>query len=295
MTTWNTLADMASSLRLRSSVSNLESLRKEIKKKMASLHPDRNGGKFKSEKSQQRYHELTSALEFIDSMKQSTALVPVNQYAEIVKAVVDALESPKERRLAETKAEYRKDAANETVARYRLPMISSGAFSTLFVFLLSFPSTFKDNPLFHFFVATQIGLYVTGYLLFCSAGMFLWSRLSEYRDKEWVDFLSTDEGGKNILGSVILFSKSESSSNGIKFTFDEFVKAIGSRLHNSLPRLPFRSKFLSLQATEKLASYHLQQFESRKIIRRVEENAIDTVYQIDSEVARMVRNKYPYR
>src|SRR5262245_11907316 len=91
MQQWHTIADVAKHFGLDAHVTQ-ETLRDELKRRLAQLHPDRNGGEFRSSSEKAEYLQLQSALTFVDDFAQtSTAMVPISQLPAVIEAVTRAL------------------------------------------------------------------------------------------------------------------------------------------------------------------------------------------------------------
>ena len=94
---WIDIEDLKTNLKLKSSSENPTELRKEIRQKMKSIHPDGNDGKFESKKLEEEFNKLSDAKDFIDQQASNNALVPVKQLPSIIKAINEAQLQPVEK------------------------------------------------------------------------------------------------------------------------------------------------------------------------------------------------------
>jgi len=284
---WLSRADLVSELGLKSSPSDADALRSEIRTEIAELHPDHNNGVFASADDQPRYQRLVEALDYLDH-PPSTALIPIHEVPALVAAVRQALvpqqpaHSP-----AQARAEFRDLARAELHQHLSLPRIGSGVFASACAFLLTVGDKLNDNPIFGGFLQTRTGSMTVAMLLLYSALFFVMTWWMEQRASAQHEWLATEGGRREIFARVLQEQERRGAGaedTAARFSFSQVVRAI---LVLSRPRLPFPfiKTRISRSAAEKLAKAHLDELEAREVVRKASTKRLDVIYEIAPEAA----------
>ena len=283
MTDWQSIADMTHDLGLKSSLGDTEALRSEIRREIIKVHPDQNGGHFANPEDEARYQQLVAGLEFLGKMS-STALVPIQDITALVVAVREAIQTKQSGQTPEqSRAEFREVARAELQHRLLLPRIGSGAFAATTAYLLANGDKLGSNPILgRGLKGEQASLFLFG-LLFYSAVFFVMTWWMEQRASAQYEWLATEAGRRFIFARLLesIYSRTKRDGDTVNFSLSEFVDAIiGPPRRASL--FLFMSSKISPAAAEKLAKAHLDELESRGVIRKSNGKQIELVYEMDS-------------
>jgi hypothetical protein len=287
MVSWDSLTDLVRDFRLNANPDDRDAVRRELRKALAAIHPDRNGGKFARPEDETRYQRLTEVMEYVERTR-STALVPISEIPALVAAIRQAIESSP----AQARTEFRELARVQLHDRLTLPRVGSGVFAAICGFLLTFDDKFKDDPLFGFWVKSGTGRMTTAVALFYSALLFIMTWWMEQRAAAQAEWLATEEGRRAVLSRVLhkAASRSTASKRAKRFSFSDVVAQIRERtMHGPFPLL-FLTRRLSLAAAEKLAKANLDELEARGILRKVDSKRLDILYEIDSDAVEETLN-----
>jgi hypothetical protein len=286
MATWKSFADLKRDLGLENGL-EVEAVKKSVRQELSTLHPDRHGGKFESASDEERFHILTAALAYCESGR-STALVPVEDIPALVTAIAQAISTAQAPTLAQQRGEYR-ETVRADLHRHAIPMrIGSGVFAGVCTGLLAVSKQFADDPLLGMWIASPMGRLVLLSMALYAGIFFVMSWWSEQKQGARLEWLSTDEGRRAVLGSV-LSRLSEQPSGALEFSYSDFVDAIQDRPRKRSP-FSFASGRLSVSAAEKLANLHLSELEKNGAIRRLDGVRLEPRYAVDSNIRKELAN-----
>lgn len=171
-------------------IEDVKELRKELRNKLAKVHPDKTGGKFAGNAQQRDHDEITAAIDFIDN--ESTDIILSNKnLVELIKKV-DELSLLKEKEEIKVKEQYNQLLENHidsSVIRYQKKhtslKISSLVAITLISSIWAFPSIVLEHPVLkNIFVLDSIPFTVAWICSIVFAGyIWLYSKSIEKEDK----------------------------------------------------------------------------------------------------------------
>ena len=267
-TDWQSPADLAEELGLRSDPTNTEALRGEIVQEMRHIHPDRNGGSFAKPTDESRYNRLCEARDYVD-VATSTSLVPIRNAAVLASAVREALLATEAKKSSsEERAEFRDIARTQLRQQLFLPRISSGIFGAACGFLLAFGNTFKDNLILNKWLGSPDSFAVLLSLLCLSAIAFLTTWSLEQREARRIEWLTTEDGRRYIFRRFLSRRAPVDGEAPAVFSLSDVVDAIcdperASPLLRLNRLLLLRSQWTSVDraAGESLAMSHLDELE----------------------------------
>lgn len=293
--TWTSTEQIVKALRLVSQPDDFDGLKRELRTKLAELHPDKNGGAFSSPEDEGRYNGVSSAYEFVNlATRESTALIPVTQLPAIIKAVRDAQLAPTQLQVGQLRAECREESRLDTHNRYALPRIGSGVFAAICASLFTFSGSLAEHPVLGTLAKSttfQVSLLVlAGY-----AGMFfLLTWVRERREDALADYLMSEKARREIFDQILRNTHTVSedatprqfSVRNVMYVMEE---RWGGRYHHHSPLYMFRSLFLGNRGVkpaliEKIAQIHLLELEKRGAIHRVETPSMDSLYEFDKQL-----------
>jgi ribosomal protein S25 len=298
---WRSTEDVIRSLKLSSDSKDFNALKRELRTRLAEVHPDKNGGQFADEATEAEYNKISAAYEFITHASDDAhALIPVTQLPAIIKAVREAQVAPTQTQINSLKAECRTESRAMAHDRHLLPKIGSGVFAAICAFLFTFSGSLADHPLLGMYAKNpmvQIGLLVVA----ASSGFFFimtWSR--ERREEAKVEWLMSDQGRRDIFDKLLREARDPMSGRRKgQFTARQVVDAImeKSGLHyrssvSIMASFLFSRRGLSISVAEKITEVHLLELEKRGAIRRVEDPSIEAVYEFEDKVIKSATDEY---
>lgn len=251
-----------------------EEVKKELKKLIKKVHPDRNHGDFKNEKDKELFMEIQAALEFLEG-NVNTSLATKNDITALTKVLKDLAVTRKDEVVAESIAKKGsslttklQDSITAFHKQNTTPKITSIVATTIITALWVFPSTVKDHPLlgalYHynkeFTIVWLFSLFTMG---------LLWLRIksSERRDEQ-IKRSYKLEATQNFIFS--LFTK-WMSANHRNFSIRDNKRVISFSKDDMISFLITRYNFFQrrLRGTE-----NRHHFEIEKIIKDLEEGGI---------------------
>lgn len=247
-----------------------------LKKQLASIHPDKNGGKFNNDDEEKRYHLLREAIEFVEEqMKNDNALVLLNRLPAIIESISDAIAKKREPTSAEITSAFIVDYKERNRRQLLLPKITSGILAGISSFLFFFAGQLNDHPVLKNLFSTneKIIPYGTLYLSFIFGISFVMCWFMEGRSNEKVEFLMSDAG----LNDFFRFLCAEMQLKDGMYTFSS----------NKIRRSGlFENRFHIHDHTviDKLISINIQKLIERKIVKEIERPDLDRWYEIDQTI-----------
>ena len=290
---WTTTDEIVKELRLESTPDDFESLKRELRLRLASCHPDKTGGAFSSKDDETQFNTVAAAYEFVNqASRESRALIPVTQLPAIIKAVRDAQLAPSGPSTSQLRSECRVESRLTARSQYSFQRIGSGVFAAICVFLFTFSGSLAEHPILSPLAKNsfaQLGLLSLAGV----AGLFfVMTWIGEKRQEARVEWLMSGNGRRELFEELINETHDHTSpSKPRRFTSRNLVDLIlwrSPRCHSN----PYGNLFeilsleprVSLSLAEKIAEIHIPELEKRNAIRRVDDPSIDAVYEINEQV-----------
>ena len=63
---WDSVQSLVREFNLQVDTTDIDSIRAELRRHQAELHPDKTGGSFRSQTDEERFHRLSKAIEYLD-------------------------------------------------------------------------------------------------------------------------------------------------------------------------------------------------------------------------------------
>jgi hypothetical protein len=289
---WTSIAEVAEDFGFPQYRADADNLKRELRKIITRLHPDRTGGVFKTKRSEERFHQAMAADEFIELNRTvNTSLVPIGALKEIVE-VIGRINSTANQETSTTLSHRYSLEEKYTLSRKLFPAkISSGAISSIILFILAFPKTFADSPILGEFVHNNefqmlslLGLAFFGFFFILT---YVGERIIESR----IDY-AMSEGALQRLMREIQYRASHDDG---KITFSNLVDAM-SELMGSAPSWKRRNNFIEAfrmiqfipsrpdrTAIEKATLVQTQRLVENGILKKYDKPSIERTYFIDRE------------
>lgn len=286
MTAWKSLADVAGEFGVATGASDPEVLRGELKKIMSSIHPDKNGGQFKTEEDKSRYLRAKEALEFLDVHAQvGSSLIPISQLPVLFGAFSQAFASQSPRESTVLQAAYLTDARSRIARRFVLPKIGSGVFATITGFLVAFSDKFEKNPILGPWLNSTSGQMILLSLIAYSAMFFVLSWYRERQAEAAAEYLLSEAALREIFAAIC--RSTEPTATPQRVSSQQILEAVedsgGYRYHRSPLGPMFFGSRVDLQTIEKATAVQIQRLVERKLLSRVDIPAVDTWYEVSRD------------
>jgi hypothetical protein len=227
-----------------------EEIRKELKRKLKDVHPDKN----KPESDDSQAKQINSALDYIKSMNKkstSTELAKRNELEQLSLMIKSLL--PKVEEASGLKSlSSRIDKDIEVFkSRHKIPKITTSSISVVLSALWLFPESVQKHPVLsklfsfdnHYFTA----FWLTSIIL--TAFYWLITTLNENREKEYKQKLNLETVQNTLLRRFIDYKKYSSKgteSQMIHFDKEEFVSYLTGFESLDYPNVGYQSeKFLT--------------------------------------------------
>lgn len=292
--TWTSIEQIVKDLGLDSRPDDYDGLKRELRTKLAELHPDKNGGAFSSSEDEGRYNRVSSAYEFVNlACHESTALIPVTQLPAIIKAVRDAQLAPTQLQVGQLRAECREESRLDTHNRYALPRIGSGVFAAVCASLFTFSGSLAEHPVLGI-LAKKMTFQLSLLGLAAYTGMFfLLTWVRERKEDALADYLMSEKARREIFDQVLHNTHAVSKGAtprqfSIRNVMDVIEERWGGRRHyHSSPiflSVFFGNRGVKPSLIEKIAQIHLLELEKRGAIHRIETPSMDSIYEFDKQL-----------
>lgn len=291
---WTSTEQIVKDLGLVSQHDDFNELKRELRTKIAELHPDKNGGAFSSQEDEDGYNAVSSAYEFVNlANRQSTALIPVTQIPAIIKAVREAQTAPTQLQVNQLQSECREESRLNTHNHYTFPRISSGVFGTICLALFTFSNSLADHPILGPLVMNSF-FNITMLILACFSGAFFlrtWFR--ERQEATLTEYYMSEKARRGIFDEILnsmqgVPEDAAPRQFSIRNVMDEIERYWGGRNYYSPFRFSFRfflgNRRPKPSLTEKIAHIHLLELEKRGAIHRVETPSMDSLYEFDKQL-----------
>jgi hypothetical protein len=112
---WLSSNEVISELNLHPDEDSPEAILKCLRRELAALHPDKTDGKFPSVEAEERWHKLTSAKEYLESITQGQlAMIPISELPALIRSMREASQEPIAVRSSQLVAESRRNIKQKT-------------------------------------------------------------------------------------------------------------------------------------------------------------------------------------
>lgn len=250
-----------------------DEIKKELKKLIQKVHPDKNKGAFKTESEKSFFMEIQSALEFLGNGDSNASLATKNDITALAKVLTDLALTRKDEIASENIENKRSSLTSklqDSVASFHkqgsTPKITSLIITTIISAIWIFPNVVKGHPLLGFLYTFNTQFTIVWICSLIIMAM-LWIKIKSLEKKdEEIKRSYKLESTQNYIFS--LFSKWFTANNDnydivddkrrIKFTKDDMINFLVTRYNYFQKRM---------RGTENKRWYEVQ-----KIIREIEEN-----------------------
>jgi len=291
---WTTYADVIQSLGLSLTTNTRAGILQAIKEEMAELHPDNvieNDGKFSSKHTEQRWHILNEAKEFVERYPEhSVAMIPIAQ----LPALINALRPPFTVSSTDARNTLLNHYSEISKRRMFLPKVTAGVVSAVCVFLVTASSALKDHPILgHFIMNTQVQTALL-MLIAASAAMFLLLWLREGQRQSYLSWVLTSAGTRNVFLYLIRYRMDVREDSDGRFTLDDLTAAIARRRPRPSIMDPYRvlvGHTIDWSIAEESAKLMIARLLEEGIVTEGPKIGLDKTYVIPEQIMRETRNR----
>jgi hypothetical protein len=139
---WITPTEVVSEFNLRPEGDSPDDILRCVRKELAAIHPDRSNNVFSSPEVEQRWHKLTKAKEYLESVAHGEmAMISISQLPALLRSMREAAAEPLEERSSRFLNESRASIKQATF----FPKLTSGIFAAVCAFLFTASNSLKDN------------------------------------------------------------------------------------------------------------------------------------------------------
>lgn len=283
-----------------------DEIKKQLKLLIKEIHPDKNSGNFRNKEDEDLFHDVQSAIEFIDSQHSKHSLITRTEIASLTKVLNEIVSTRKEQ--THSQVIERKDASlsvklQDSVQsfhkRHTTPKISSAVVTIIMTALWTFPSLVKEHPLLSFLYTyyKEFTIFWVGSLVFTG---LIWIRIraSERHDEEIKKSYKLEATQNYIFSLFVKWLRNNprhfdirDKKLVIKFSKDNMMDFLTTR-YNLLTHYLGRTTSLNdYEITERI-----QHFEEDKVYRHMRlrtpfsilNSILPTPGQIDLEIAQLI-------
>lgn len=258
-------------------------IKKELKKIMKDIHPDTNGGEFKSEKDKNLYTTLALAIDKIDVINEKQ--LPAIKNAELL-ALTKIISEDKQEKINLNLTNNIEKRYSTIKSRHFLPKISVTAITTGISFIWLFPNIVSEHPILGKIIDfddvrfTQIWMGT----LIATAVLWIFLHKIERREKIMSSNYNTMAFQNQIFEMFINDEESYKVPAEITFTKDYFIRFLILEHNNRgfyLTR--FFSRFLGysldLEVAQSIADVIFERAEGKGLIAKVDNRGLIDVYR----------------
>ena len=134
--------------------SDIKGLRKELKKRLKKIHPDKNNGIFNDDDKEKEFHEIQTALEFLKSEPNkypSLTRADLTSLASAIQELANTKQKDKDEEKVEKKKETLTNSIQESIQSFHkkntVPKITGVAITLALSALWTFPNVAKEHPI----------------------------------------------------------------------------------------------------------------------------------------------------
>lgn len=308
--TYQSIEELVAKLDLRADPADVNEVKTRIREEIAAIHPDKHNGDFSSAEDKERFNELLKGLDYLETRKTfETALIPVSQVTELIKAINRVQEPTREEKAEKVKDECRSLYVQETRSKYIFPRISSGVLagfcalifhnSDKFYSAIEVRGELNPQPLLAKFIEPSTFQFFVSVAFIIACVMFLFTWINERKEKAKEEWLLSDYGRRSILGRVVK-RKRTYQAEAVTFTLKDWASEILvfdrnkpklNHLHyavdsseRSKSSHPFQYGITSQSLAEKIARLHINELQQYELVKKLKARRFEPTYEIEAEL-----------
>jgi hypothetical protein len=278
---------------------NPDEIKKELRIIIKTIHPDKNGGVFRTKADEKYFFEIQNALDYLENI--NTALVTRQELRALTQVLKDFI--PASQSKVNEKALILETRIDSSIKYFKnnhiLPKISTTVISTILTALWLFPKSISEHPVLKNYLSTNNPLFNILWLFAIVACGCTWVILKtfESKDEKIKKGLRLETNINKMFTSFIREYPLRDDKNGfIYFDEDALITFIMDynfyRYYSSRYSLTRLKKFLfggiDIDLAQSLCDVIIEKGISRNAIEKVENQSIKVTYR----TKRSTRNEY---
>ena len=263
-----------------------DEVRKELRRRLKQVHPDTNSTTGAPSAASDEVLRITEALNFLDAAKRRTAVVPVEEVTDLVKAIKELLPANREQD-ADAKLAGSIDAkAEEAKSSGRLlrAFLTAGALFLTVIWL--FPSIAGSHPILRKYINVEDTLFTVVWLslLLYTGAIWLVYKLWRQRDIDTIKSLKLEFTQlrlfKNFLHAKASHQDSAKPAGFYKDEFVSYLEGAEERFSPAASGISGRGKHIDAELAQMLAENLLLKAESRGVLRKDGRQSLRVFYHV---------------
>lgn len=201
---------------------NLEDVRKQIKREMRECHPDKfnNDGKFPDKNMAKKYYELSEMLDILNGDEKNNALQVIEIRNEIIKQQLEIIkmQSINEEVILKDKLASSVEKRMSYVKGIgKAPKISLGVVNAVMGALFLFPEQVSNHPILGVYISKYFKIFslLWLYLIIITVAYFVYLAINQQKSIEIINQCQSEQFQERVF---ISFMK----RNGLNYEFDKF-------------------------------------------------------------------------
>ncbi|WP_339211876.1 hypothetical protein [Paenibacillus sp. FSL L8-0333] len=276
-------------------------LRTELVKKMAAIHPDKNGGAFIDPDTEEQYYKYNGAIEFIDKQTASgTSLITVNDAKELIETFTKQIAQTTSSRDTDLIFAQRVDRSMGVIRKkFRLPKITTATITAVLSAMWIFPNQVKDHPILGQLINVEslMFTYIWFYALMGTVilwyGLYSFEQKQErflrntntafYQNKVFKSFIANEVRNDTEESVPIIFTK----EHLMIYLMDSY-RGRGRRRTNLIRLLRFPK--MDTDIAESIADTVISKAEQKNLIKKVDSNSLEDNYIFVKSLGNSTKN-----
>lgn len=254
---------------------DLSTVRDVLNKMRAEVHPDTTKGIFEDKSQEEQYHNINSAIEYIDKLKNNQSLMVIEKMTDLMKIVADITPNNRQNNLENNLNNNISTAVSTHKSIWFLPKISLTAITTILTFIFFLPESISSSPILLKLVNISNEMLIRCWLVLLLITIFLWfiAYLNNEAAKKKLMLLKIDSTQNHLFNSFLSLQKNEI------FTKDELTHFIYKwnkhEIENKYPlALMFGSDIITIGIAQDIAELVLLRAERNRVLQKAELNKL---------------------
>lgn len=286
---WLSPTEVVKEFNLHPNGDSSEEILRCVRRELAAIHPDKSNSNFANPSDKERWHKLTAAKEYLESLAQGQmAMIPVNQLPSLIRYMREATTESISVRIEQILSESRGIIRHATL----FPKLTSGVFAAICAFLINASSSLKDHPLLGAFIKNPIVQIFLLFTMFFAGILFFMFWFDENRTDRYLEWLLTEDGTQRLLSRVL--NDAQPTDTGLSFTFKQLIKTIhkSQRIRLLIPIPIFIPiQYISHPLVEKIAKLMIDRLKEEQIVTELPKRGLSPSYEVPNGLIQEIYEK----
>jgi len=207
---------------------NPDEIKRELRQIIKTIHPDKNGGHFRTKADEKYFFEIQNAIEFIENI--NTSLVTRQEMTALTQIFKDLIPSAQLKINESTKRlETKIQSSIKFYKRKHLfPKVTTTSISIIITLVWLFPKTVLEHPVLKHYLTTDNPVFSSLWLAAVFTCAYVWIVLKtfEQKDEEYRKGLCLETNLNKIFTKFIFFHSYNKKDDFLYFNKDELIEFI---------------------------------------------------------------------